>query len=357
MNTAKVLGAVLVFANMGANAFAETLSHYRFESQDTSVLNVIADRFEIIARSGHQFEVLVPKEMSSGFLQSVPSAELLAADVNAEFRSNANFGAPKGYRDLQTIASYLQDLAKKYPTLARVEQYGTTESGLPLLLLKISDNVGEEEGEPRVIVDAGTHGDEPIGVEVLLRLVDELLQKYDSSGREKAMVDDLDITFIPVVNPEGYSRFERYSGGVDPNRDYPWPERPEKKSVACIAALRNLFAKNVYSGSFTLHAYGKLIMYPWAYTKEPISDANKRAEMEGLTTLMAQENGYVHGPIATTIYVAKGSSSDYYFWKHNTVSVAMELGRSKAPPASDIPKSVNESRESVFRFLEHFAWN
>ena len=78
-------------------------------------------------------------------------------------------------------------------------------------------------------------------------------------------------------------------------------------------------------------------------------------EMENLTTLMAKENGYVHGPIATTIYVAKGSSSDYYFWKHNTVSVAMELGRSKAPPVGEISASVDETRESVWRFLEHFA--
>jgi murein tripeptide amidase MpaA len=284
----------------------------------------------------------------------MPTANLETEDINAQFHTTEGLRGPKGYRDLKMVNEYLESLAQKYPKIVKVEQYGVTESGLPLFLLKVSDNVENSEQEPKLIIDAGTHGDEAIGVEVLLRAIDDLLSKYGIEARETKIIDSLELSFVPVVNPEGYSRFERYSRGVDPNRDYPWPEKPDKKSVACISSLRELFERNSYVGSLTLHAYGKLVMFPWAYTAEPISDYAKRSEMEQLAAQMAEPNGYVHGPIATTIYVAKGSSSDYYYWKHNTAAIAMELGNSKAPPEAEIPKYLTQVRESIWRFMEHF---
>jgi hypothetical protein len=340
---------------LASPAFAEVLSQYRFRSSDSVTLDAVATKYEIISRDGDQFEIIVPRAQADEFLHFVPHAELQKEDLRDDLQSVDGLFGPAGYRDLKAVNESLYALAAKYPSLVRVEQYGSTESGFPLLLLKISDNVGVDEGEPKVELDAGTHGDEIIGVEAVLQLVEELLGKYGTDARLTSIVNNLDLTFIPVVNPEGYSRQERYSGNVDPNRDYPFPEGPEKKSVACIAALRDLFSKNSFVGSLTVHAYGSLVMYPWGYTKEPISDVSKRKEMDDLAALMSQQNGYKHGPIATTIYVAKGSSSDYYYWKHKTVAMAVEIGSSKAPKATGIPKVVSEVRETVWTFLEHFA--
>ncbi len=41
---------------------------------------------------------------------------------------------------------------------------------------------------------------------------------------------------------------------------------------------------------------------------------------------MASTNGYAYGAIASTIYIAKGSSADYHYWKTKSLSLAVEMG-------------------------------
>jgi hypothetical protein len=85
-----------------------------------------------------------------------------------------------------------------------------------------------------------------------------------------------------------------------------------------------------------------------------LEDSNDRMTFDTLADKLAEGNGYAHGPIATTIYVAKGSSADYYYWKHKTTAFAVELTTNKAPAVSQIPNVVNEAREMTWGFLEHF---
>ena len=337
------------------SASGETLSLFQFESKESRVVDKIADQFEIVSRTGIRYEVLVPLDRAPNFIKMAPSAQLLHQNINFELQKLAGF--PDGYRDFDKVNETLVRLAKNFPEIAKMETYGQTENGLPLNLLKISDHVGIEEDEPKVIIDAGTHGDELIGVESLLRIVEDMLGKYGSNKEVTKYINSLDLTIIPVVNPEGYRKKERYSGGVDPNRNYPWPDKPVRNSINCISALRDLFERNSYVGSLTIHAYGKLVMYPWGYTKKEIDDSETREEFSKLAAEMSAMNGYTHGPIATTIYVAKGSSSDYYYWKHKTTAIAIEIGTDKMPPKSKIPSAVNDLSASMNSFLAHFAKN
>lgn len=353
MSSLKYILIALLLLGKDVLAHGETLSLYQFESINKQLLETVADQYEIISRKGSKFEVLVPIEKTSKFKSQVPAAQLINQNINFTFQSTAGF--PDGYRDLDEVNETLERLAKKFPAIAKVETYGQTESGLPLNLLKISDNVALDEDEPKVIIDAGTHGDELIGVESLLRIVENMLEKFGTSKEVTNYINSLDLTIIPVVNPEGYRKKQRYSGGVDPNRNYPWPERPERKSVNCISALRELFDRNKYVGSLTIHAYGKLVMFPWGYTTSEIEDLTDRTEFSKLAAKMSAENGYTHGPIATTIYVAKGSSSDYYYWKHKTIAMAIEVGEDKIPPKSKIPNSVSDLTTSMNSFLSHFV--
>jgi hypothetical protein len=62
----------------------------------------------------------------------------------------------------------------------------------------------------------------------------------------------------------------------------------------------------------------------------------------------------VYGPISEVIYVAKGSSADYYYWQKKTKALAIEVGRAKAPPAQQIPAYTEAQAEATWRFLESF---
>ena len=69
---------------------------------------------------------------------------------------------------------------------------------------------------------------------------------------------------------------------------------------------------------------------------------------------MAETNGYAVGQISRIIYIAQGSSADYYHWETGSLSYGIELATSKAPETSAIPQVVDEAREMTWRFVEHF---
>ncbi|MGK4422398.1 hypothetical protein ACSLVQ_29530, partial [Klebsiella pneumoniae] len=77
-----------------------------------------------------------------------------------------------------------------------------------------------------------------------------------------------------------------------------------------------------------------------------------KARFDALTKHMAEVNNYVYGPIADVIYVAPGSSADYYFWKKGSLSLGIEMGQDKVPDPSEFPAYFTSQEESTWRFLE-----
>jgi hypothetical protein len=345
----------LLLSNNTEKAQTEILSSYVFTPTSTIQLDAVANQFEITHRDGNSFEVLVLAERSKQFLDIAPQAKLLVQDIHAEFRDlekkHPEYFA--GYRTYDQVNATLQKIVADYPEFAAIETYGSSENGRPLLALKISDNVASDEDEPEIMLTSGTHGDEIITVEVLLTLLEELTSGYGTDKRLTRMVDESELYFILAVNPDGFSARTRYANGIDPNRNYPWPEQPERTSNSCIRGIIDFFNNRNFVGSMDLHAYGKLIMYPWAWTDDaPLStDVTK---FQDLGRIMASVNRYQVGQISQIIYVAKGSSADYYYWKKGTVAYGIEIANSKAPATSAIPGVVSEAREMTWKFVENF---
>ncbi len=338
-------------------AKGQTFSEYSVRVTDTARLDAISRDFEIVGRDGDTYRVYVPVEKAANFQRLVPESELLAKDADASWRQDWNrrdsFAA--GYHNWQSVQDYMTQAVQNYPQLVSQTSYGESKQGYKLSYLKITaPGSTNRAAKPKLFLDAATHGDELISTEVLLNLVDEILKGYGSDDRLTAMLDNTELYVSFVVNPDGYTKQNRYDNGVDPNRSYPWPGDPNHKPTASIQALMDLFEQQKFTGSMTLHAYGQLLMYPWGYTSTPISSKTDLDNFATLTDQLAAENNYTHGPIATTIYIAKGSSADYYYWKYNTQALAVELTTNKVPPSSKIPAVTDEAREMVFGFIEHF---
>jgi hypothetical protein len=341
-----LLLALLLFS---FTAFAQnnsTLKTYHLIHPDTKTMDVVAEEFEIVKKLADGFEIYVPDSKEKRFLQLAPKAELIPT-------THLKSLDLAGYRTITSVEAELKQLVIQYPALAKLESYGKTGSGHTLYALKISDNVQVDEDEPELMITAATHGDEIITVEVEMELILQLLQNYEKDPRLTKMINEKELYFIPVVNPQGYSRKDRYANNTDPNRDYPYPGNESKKSVDCIDSIMKFVQSRNFKGSIDLHAYGKLIMFPWAYTKNSPPKEDE-VNFEYLTNSMAEINKYEAGQISKIIYVAKGSSADYYYWKHKTLALGIELSTSKAPPYGAVPKVVEESKEMIWRFIEHF---
>jgi predicted deacylase len=208
--------------------------------------------------------------------------------------------------------------------------------------------------ESQVMLTAATHGDELITVEVLLALTERLVAGDGISPRLTSILNSRLIHIVPVVNPDGFSSQDRYEGDTDPNRSYPAPGREKNRPTPSIAALIRFFQATPIKASVDFHASGSLVMYPWAYTDDAIEDtaAGKAAEFSQLAANMAAQNSYRSGQISRILYPAVGSSCDFYFWKKQSRSLAIELGSEKVPHPSEIPEYIESQVESTWVFLE-----
>jgi hypothetical protein len=203
------------------------------------------------------------------------------------------------------------------------------------------------------MLTAATHGDELITTEVLIRLVDKLVAGYGNDKRFTQIIDNHDLYFVPVLNVDGFIATRRFDGNIDPNRSYPYPGHEKVVPTPSIAGIIKLYETIKPLGSIDFHAYGELIMYPWAYTDVPVKDPYL-IKFDTLTASMSQTNQYTYGPISEVIYVAPGSSADYYFWKSSSISLGIEIGQSKIPDPAKFPIYVKSQEESTWRFIEAF---
>ena len=183
---------------------------------------------------------------------------------------------------------------------------GASYEGRELWAVKISDNVGVDEGEPEVLLTAGQHAREHLTIEMALYLIGELTSRYATDPRIKGIVDSREIWIIPNVNPDGseYDLAEdRYHAwrknrqpnpgsefvGTDLNRNwgFKWGccggssdqfaletyRGPSAFSAPETQAVRNFVESRVIGGvqqikaSIDFHAFSELILWPFGHTR------------------------------------------------------------------------------------------
>ena len=337
---------VLCSLLISTSAFSTELIRSYHVVENPLKMDKIARQFEVVKKLSKGFEVYVLDDQVEAFLKLAPKAILLEKNVHSDFFDKAIVG----YRDFAKVESDLKAIIANYPKLTSLETYGLTKGGRSMYSLKVSTG---GENKPKLMITAATHGDELITTEVLMSLTNELLAGYGVDSRLTKIIDSRDIYIIPVVSPDSFEARERYVQRQDPNRSYPWPDNINNKTVDVIQGMMDYTNKMKFTGSLDLHAYGRLVMYPWAYTKK-VPAAADESGFKDLVQSMAKDNQYTSGQISKTIYVAEGSSADYFYWKSGTRAIAAELGREKIPHYSKIPAIVKESREMIWTFLEYF---
>src|SRR3972149_8019680 len=95
----------------------------------------------------------------------------------------------------------------------QIARIARLESGHPIYVLQYG------EGDKGVFLSAGMHGDEPAGVEALLRFL-ELSNRRTGEGIKK-WYDKYQFTIIPCINPTGIEKGIRENiKGIDLNREF-----------------------------------------------------------------------------------------------------------------------------------------
>lgn len=111
------------------------------------------------------------------------------------------------YYSINEIAHLLNKIEKQYPTLARVHEIGISTLGHSILAIEITSNIGQNRRllRPMFKYIANMHGDETVGLQLLLYLAQYLTVHYGVDDRVTRIVDTTDIYLMPTLNPDGYT--------------------------------------------------------------------------------------------------------------------------------------------------------
>ena len=310
-----------------------------------------------------------------------------------------------GYRNYEETLTELQDIAEQYPEICQLVDLGDTwgkeysDDGdndydnyhHESWGLKVSDNVEIEEDEPGTFFMGLHHSREPISVEVVMGILYHLLDNYGTDPEITGFIDNTQIWFIPIVNPNGHRivteeidlwwrkniRDNNQNGqfdtsndygygtdGVDPNRNYgfqwgdvgtsdsynsPVYHGPNAWSEPEIVAMKNLLESHHFVTGITYHSYSELVLFPFGYemgVTAPDHDALEELAIEMAYTIPAQNGGFYTPQQSLELYPCMGTTDDYAYGVHSIFSFTIELGIQFIPPAGQIDEIVENNLEA-----------
>ncbi|HPA06387.1 MAG TPA: M14 family zinc carboxypeptidase [Candidatus Hydrogenedentes bacterium] len=280
------------------------------------------------------------------------------------------------YHGYASVTALLEAYAQAYPAIARLESAGQSVQGRELWVLYISDNPGVEEDEPEFKYTATIHGDEPLGTEMCLYLIDLLLSEYGQTPRITALVDSTAIAIMPLMNPDGREAGTRVNAhGVDLNRAF--PQYPADYTGAAgdgeplntagrqpeVARVMEWTAANRFVLSANFHTGSLLVNYPYdedgvgsgmdAPTPDDalFEDVARRYSRYNLPMWNSAQfaDGISNG---SAWYAIFGSMQDWNYRYMACNDVTIELSYAKWPAASELPDFWDDNREAMLRYLE-----
>ncbi|XP_036102861.1 adipocyte enhancer-binding protein 1 [Molossus molossus] len=213
------------------------------------------------------------------------------------------------YKDMRQLMKVVNE---ECPTITRTYSLGKSSRGLKIYAMEISDNPGDHElGEPEFRYTAGIHGNEVLGRELLLLLMQYLCREYrDGNPRVRSLVHDTRIHLVPSLNPDGYevaaqmgSEFGNWALGLwteegfdiyedfpdlnsvlwgaeerkwvpyrVPNNNLPIPERYLSPDATVSTEVRAIIAwmeKNPFVLGANLNGGERLVSYPYDMARTP----------------------------------------------------------------------------------------
>jgi hypothetical protein len=323
------------------------------------------------------------------------AAALLASGLGAPGHVAAATDYPSGYRGFHTYAEMtaeVEQIAAAHPSIVQVFSIGTSAQGRDLLAAKVSDNVATDEAEPEAYVDGLTHGNEPMSLEMTIRLLRWLAEGYGSDARITNIVDRTEVWIVFAVNPDGQT-YDYSSGtlrnwrknrqpnagttaiGTDLNRNYGYRwggsgssatpssskyrgasafSAPETRAVRAFIRSRVVGGRQQIRVAVSFHEFGRYVMWPYAATTTDLpSDmtAQDRAALVTIGKRMASRNGY--RPMqASDLYVASGTTADWLYGTYRLFAYTVEMSAVDYPKDSAIAAETGRNKDAVLYLLE-----
>lgn len=255
------------------------------------------------------------------------------------------------YRNPAETRTQLAQLAQQYPDIMTIYVVGYSVEGREIYVIKISDNVTEDEDEPTIHFDAAHHAREVMTPEVIIDTVEQLVTNYGSDPEIQGWVDSYEIYLMPCVNPDGATAIfttdwgiRKNANGVDLNRNYPadWGNpagssgSPGSNTYrgpypASEPEVQTLIAQTLSTRpvvGITYHSYSNIVLYP--YSSPGLTQTSQDAYLEQVAQDMANNmtrdvgGNYLYDH--RLWYDASGTTRDWMYRDIGTFCLLVEVG-------------------------------
>ncbi|XP_071765641.2 putative carboxypeptidase X1 [Centroberyx gerrardi] len=320
------------------------------------------------------------------------------------------------HHNYNEMRKLMKSVNEECPNITRIYSIGKSYTGLKLYVMEISDNPGKHElGEPEFRYVAGMHGNEVLGRELVLNLMQYMCREYKRGNqRIVRLVTETRIHLLPSMNPDGYEgayekgselagwAYGRYSfEGIDLNHNFPdlnnimWDSQevaadkskvsnhyipiPEyyTKEDAFVApetrAVISWMQDIPFVLSANLHGGELVVTYPYDCTRDwapqedtPTAD---NSFFRWLATVYASTNLVMANPDRRICHyedfqrhnniinggawhTVPGSMNDFSYLHTNCFEVTVELSCDKFPHVSELPIEWENNKESLLVYME-----
>ncbi|MBN1967851.1 MAG: T9SS type A sorting domain-containing protein [Candidatus Delongbacteria bacterium] len=368
-----ILFSLIAVLSAGKTEYAKVKVNSFDEIQRLEKEGIIVDKSSVKDKSNIESIIVYVDETEYKFIEDL-GMDIKWAPV--DYSSVA-----KDYRDNTAIGNEMEQLETLYPDICKRIQIGTSNQNRPLWVMKISDNVNENEAnEPQFKYTSTMHGDEVVPMEMCMELIYDLLEGYQADNDTMTyLVDNTEIYIMPLYNPDGNALHQRgNANGVDLNRNLPERSMNQPNIVGGYtdaygnttqvenAALMNWMDDNNFVLSINFHNGATVINYPWDHTPagkdiwSKIYVASPDDETYIWLSLgyssrnlpMYNSSSFTNGITnGADWYQITGGLQDYNYFYHSTMEVCGEVSDIKWPAYSAIPGYWADNRASMLWYM------
>ncbi len=363
------------------------ISHCNVKSGEYLISDFSPYEVDKIKESGLSYQVLFKNASEYYNLQRNPvlqrsrEGEQVSCNESAKFAIPSNFelGSMGGFHRYQEILDHLDNMSNSYPELINnktaIGSFLTYEERPIYSLVLTGPNDGPKK---QILYTALHHAREPMSVSNVIFFMYYLLENYESDPSVQYLVDNNEIHFIPIINPDGYlyneslytyndvldihqfgfwrknkrdndgeEPFSNNFDGVDLNRNYSmlWAlndvgssfaptsnnyRGPAPFSEAETQAIKFYVENNDFKVAVNAHSYQNILIGPSDTILRTSPDS---AHVCGILELCTSENQHLPGsPEEVLSYNVNGISDDWLVGdtisKDVVIGITPEIGHS-----------------------------
>ncbi|KRZ18696.1 Carboxypeptidase -like protein [Trichinella zimbabwensis] len=289
------------------------------------------------------------------------------------------------YHSNKEIAEQFLILSRQYPNQLHQFFIGKSVYDQEIVGVAVSAQYPEQHISlrPNILFTANIHGNEPVGREILIKLVTYVLQNYGKDPLITQLLNETRLLVIPTLNPDGFDASilgdcygvegRTNANGIDLNRNYPniWKTTNDAKNyqpetlafMSWIEKIPVILSMDIHGGSLVVnYPYDSRVDARSVYSAAPDDDVLKHLALSySQNNLRMSQNSETWCPLdserfkdgitnGANWYSIEGSLQDYMYSMRGSMALTLEMSCCKYPNPEILKTIWNENLPSLLQF-------